>query len=347
MNKFINQICDGCGQPLGENDDIVVCPECATPQHRECYNKNNCCVNEEKHSEDFVWKAQETVKITQDNKPEVLNDKTPCPDCGFENKSDSPFCHRCGQVFKELNKPTEDDQPKKNGLFSELLSLDDEELLEEKDRAHIEHVLEERSRIAAPGMTPEQEQEIVAGHPIKKVMTLVANKALVYVNKFRSIEHGKKLTWNWAAFLFSPYWFFYRRMYKTGIIFLTIRMCINLLLTGPMTNIANAYSSLTAESLDTMTQEAYSAFIQQLMPNMIPMYIALAVLLVLSIISGIIGDRFYRRKVKSILDEVEKSKSRDEYLIRFLKGSAVNPLAVAIAYIASTAIPSIISSFFM
>lgn len=53
---YDNAVCDGCGQPLLEGEDIVVCPDCGTPQHRKCYELNNKCVNEHLHAEGFEWK---------------------------------------------------------------------------------------------------------------------------------------------------------------------------------------------------------------------------------------------------------------------------------------------------
>lgn len=52
---YKGMICDGCREPFENDDDIVVCPECGTPQHRSCYEKNNRCVNEYLHSPDFSW----------------------------------------------------------------------------------------------------------------------------------------------------------------------------------------------------------------------------------------------------------------------------------------------------
>ena len=319
MSRYIDEICGGCGLPIKESDDIVVCPECATPQHRECYDKNHACVNEEKHGEDFVWQAQNKPKEQPEEKPSEPTNKAE------DNKKQS--------IVKSITDFVESD--------------DGEELLSEGDRNQIERVLEERSKIVAPGMTPEQEQEMILGHPIKKVMTLVSEKALYYLNKFRAMESGEKFTWNWAAFLFSPFWFFYRKMYKTGIIFLTIRTCISILLSGPLTNIASIYSTLDYESVSSITEEAMRELIDKIMPNLIPIYIGGAAMVVLAIISGIIGNKLYMRKVKSTLDTASASKNRDEYLIRFLKGSSVNPIAVAIAYAAATFLPNIILSFFM
>ena len=53
---YDNAVCDGCGKPLLENEDVVVCPVCGTPQHRSCYELNNKCVNEHLHESGFEWK---------------------------------------------------------------------------------------------------------------------------------------------------------------------------------------------------------------------------------------------------------------------------------------------------
>lgn len=46
---FTQYICPVCEQAFTEDDDVVVCPECGTPHHRECWKKENKCFNEEKH----------------------------------------------------------------------------------------------------------------------------------------------------------------------------------------------------------------------------------------------------------------------------------------------------------
>lgn len=56
---YKNSVCDGCGKELLEDEDVVVCPECGTPQHRDCYKKNNGCVNARLHGGDFAWRPPE------------------------------------------------------------------------------------------------------------------------------------------------------------------------------------------------------------------------------------------------------------------------------------------------
>ncbi|NCC87431.1 MAG: DUF2628 domain-containing protein [Clostridia bacterium] len=47
--------CPVCGSIFGENDDVVVCPKCGTPHHRNCFAESGSCANADKHKEGFVW----------------------------------------------------------------------------------------------------------------------------------------------------------------------------------------------------------------------------------------------------------------------------------------------------
>ena len=40
---YIGEICPVCGKSFTADDDIVVCPDCGTPHHRECYKTENKC----------------------------------------------------------------------------------------------------------------------------------------------------------------------------------------------------------------------------------------------------------------------------------------------------------------
>ena len=47
--KYSNYKCPVCSNQFTEDDDVVVCPECGTPHHRECYIQNGACANLDKH----------------------------------------------------------------------------------------------------------------------------------------------------------------------------------------------------------------------------------------------------------------------------------------------------------
>lgn len=47
--KYTNYKCPVCSNQFTEENDVVVCPECGTPHHRECYIQNGACANSDKH----------------------------------------------------------------------------------------------------------------------------------------------------------------------------------------------------------------------------------------------------------------------------------------------------------
>lgn len=60
--KYENQNCPVCEKVFTENDEIVVCPECGTPHHKECYFSLGECKNKSLHNEGFSYKPQVNEK---------------------------------------------------------------------------------------------------------------------------------------------------------------------------------------------------------------------------------------------------------------------------------------------
>lgn len=75
MNNFryTNEKCPVCGETFTESSEIVVCPLCGTPHHKECYSKNGECGNSEKHNDGFVWKPENTPEEPQANENPYAN----------------------------------------------------------------------------------------------------------------------------------------------------------------------------------------------------------------------------------------------------------------------------------
>lgn len=81
----------------------------------------------------------------------------------------------------------------------------------------------------------------------EKVRTFIGKKADVYYRKWgltgESVDlpaqPGKKVSWNWAAALFSGAWLGYRKMYKEAIIYLLVLMTVSSLL-----GVANEFTVL-------------------------------------------------------------------------------------------------------
>lgn len=87
--NFTGEKCVCCGKVFEDSDDIVVCPECGSPHHRECYRKENRCANSAMHGTGEKWHKT----VAEENKTE----KKICPECGFPNNpSDFDNCMVCG-----------------------------------------------------------------------------------------------------------------------------------------------------------------------------------------------------------------------------------------------------------
>lgn len=70
--KYENVQCPVCSEKFTYEDNVVVCPTCGTPHHRECYEKLGRCVNVDQHKEDYVWNNPEQEEITKQVEKEQL-----------------------------------------------------------------------------------------------------------------------------------------------------------------------------------------------------------------------------------------------------------------------------------
>lgn len=332
--NYLHEHCDGCHQPFLPDDDVVVCPVCATPQHRACYEAQGCCVNESRHADGFVWTGSRSAVP-------AASDTAPCPHCGFLNRKDARLCIQCGAPLQQPV-PVQPEQPGRD-LFFDVPDTENLEL-DEEQREQLETLFNQRAAAAAPGMTAQQEEEKLAGQPIRQVMTFIASSALRYLNKFRRLEGGTKLSWNWAAFFFSPYWFFYRKMWKPGAVFLTLRLCVSLLLMPYETKALELYQSLFANAAN-LDDAAFAAAQQQLFTAIAPVYIGVGVLLVLAIVSALLADRLYLGYVRRSMETAKAQQGRDAFLLQFFRRGGVSPLLGILSYLLVSFVPSMIYTF--
>ena len=302
--NYENAPCPVCGKPLAEGEDIVVCPVCATPQHRECWMQNGRCANDDLHQSGYVWK-KETNPAPEAEAPaeETSGDAKICHICGSECPEDALHCGNCGALFGQNEK-----QDKKCAFCGS----------ENADNAR--HCNQCGAPLGAFNTT-----QYVAGTDIPadekigetsagELATYVQASSRRYIRKFRRFEEGKKLSFNFAAFFFAPYWFFYRKLYKAGAFFLVAFVTASILLsgmTGQITDATEEYSSKIASLGDeTMTEEQIIAIepeIEKYVSEFYakvkkPLLITAAVTVVLRLICALMADKLYYRK---ILDDMK------------------------------------------
>ncbi len=67
--EYIDQKCPVCGQPFSSDSDVVVCPECGTPHHRECYAQSGFCANSARHKDGYSYYQAERPPEKPPEKP--------------------------------------------------------------------------------------------------------------------------------------------------------------------------------------------------------------------------------------------------------------------------------------
>lgn len=395
--------CPGCGRPLTENDDVVVCPECATPQHRECYEKENKCVNTHLHAEGYEWKnenaPQKTSFLRKKETPERSggdSESSPCPNCGHMNPQGTKQCSRCGMklvVFgidlateiKQQNNPQSGNEniPAYKAPFTlgegEGFQEKAEEV-EEKNMPQTEEPQAEAENEADPMSAetdekpstsetqpkempiPEQiENSIIdaiqsTGHReyfdsyidsvhVNLIANMVGSNAYKYIEKFKAMEMGKKTSFNWAAFFFTPYWFFYRKLYKPGIIILTLTMLLSILITPSMLEIGNTMMSFfEGISEEMLTDDAYlNEVMSTYFKSLLPIFLYNSVNFIISLVSGFMANKLYKKYIIDSSKLVMKARSKPEAGNIIARLGGVSPIALLGAYLGVQLISSLAS----
>ena len=180
--NYINDFCPVCNQAFTADDDIVVCPDCGAPHHRDCWKIKNACEYQPRHSEGFEWKPL----ITGVHEP-------PVPVIAGEQK----------------NRP----ESGTVSFFPPIRPVENEEDFE---------------NLLMRGMGYNKDDNI-DGVSIADAALYIQQSAKGYIKKFKT----KNFSFNWAAFFFSPAWFFYRKMYKVGAVILALFVALSLF-TYPM-----------------------------------------------------------------------------------------------------------------
>ncbi len=300
---YKNEICNGCNQPFGPDDDIVVCPECGTPQHRSCWNKDGRCVNSHLHSEGFVWQ-----KSIVEPEPEVIEQ------ADRESSAEQKF--GASPVFVQLN----DEAQNIEGIFL---------------RDQVIH-----------------KNETVAGVSVAEAGYYLQSGAHRYIKRFRK---NKKLTWNWGAFFFAPAWFFYRKLYKVGAIFLAIVAAIGLFTFSFSQDIIERVDYMyefteTVIGDENITPEEAEKLVvnEEFMTNYKELVKSFGIYLLITavipnLVAALLADFFVKKKMKADIDLIKQTTddTRTQRAVIISKGG-VAPFLFAIVYFINQYLVSIL-----
>lgn len=359
--KYINEICNGCGRKITEDDNIVVCPECGTPQHRECWKKENKCVNEHLHTENFEWKPKHADPVTAENTAKTK--MRPCPFCGHENPYDAKECENCSQPFEMFGRsifPKENDEEKPHTdtgyAYKPPFEIDYEEPKNDGNSYSPErNEMPERKAFALNSGTYDP---TVLGVETKSFAGYVRTSIPSYYKKFKRFENGKKVSFNFAAFFFCPFWFFFRKLYKAGIVFLTLSLALSIAFYTPLNEAYDTFTEISqfiTESSGedgTITEGNYNIINQKIekfaKENMSTIYLFFGGELLINLAAAFTADILYKKKFLGDIKEIdEESQGINEkrYALTLGKGG-VSFLAPVLAYVVMQLLSSLLVQVF-
>lgn len=201
--------CPVCGKPFQEGDDIVVCPECGAPHHRECYKKiGHCALQDQLHAQGLSWQNPNDQhphhQAQRDGVQPDQNGNIICPNCGLFCREEDPFCPNC---HFPLHQAPRADQPVVDNPF-------------------------EGREVSDTGFADMFEaiyaDDEIDGIPAKDFIFIVRQNYIYFLRVFKIFsQRAKAKIFNWSAFLFGFLYFFYRKMYKIGAILLGIYLLTN------------------------------------------------------------------------------------------------------------------------
>lgn len=304
-----NEKCPVCNNNFTQEDDIVVCPKCGTPHHRNCYNSIGHCANADKHSTGFEYNAPDAADYMQSSSSDTVSDeknvantdnqnyynpqnseyynnsaernndnnKTVCPQCHAEINKDAPFCSHCGA--RQNNVQYGEYNPINNFGF---------------------HNAEQQQY--------ENETQTIDGKSVKDVAAVIGINTQKFIPKFLQ---NKKLSWNWSAFFLGPYYLFYRKMYKQGALFLAIKVIVQYIINGIYAKELNDFISFFYANIQSLYTNPSSALMNEMtaLSNAVmpAMYLILGTSVLFGVIIALFADSFYRAKVMQVLDRVEEN----------------------------------------
>lgn len=300
--------CVVCQSYLFEDDDVVFCPECGAPHHRDCYATVGKCGMEELHGTDEQYHYDPEEAKNEEPRAEEApaeEKKTVCPSCSREVESDARFCPYC--------------------------------------RAELSREKQDVPYPFAPPVIENLDEELEDGVTVREAAAVITANAPRYIEKFRALKKGRKFTWNWAAFLVPHGWFAFRKMYLLATLVSVLFVAASLF-SIPMA-VAEA-SGPAVEPQNYMENIKY--FIELFnTAGPVPFicsFIGGAANLLIRIFSALFADKSYKNRVISACKQVRVADDRD-YTIRKVGGA--NIFAFGLVIFSVMVVVNLIAMFLM
>lgn len=221
MNYYSGKRCPYCKTEFRPGEDIVVCSECDMPHHKECWIENQGCttfgclgtIKGADNVENSVTTSQMQYEDFGDTRSEEF---VYCTKCGAPNATASIFCSYCGNRIMVMSKPEIESE--------QTFSASGNSCVPRSENASYQ------SRNGnLTGGDYEYWSQQATGIDLDLLQQLIGRKDEYYLPRYETMKTMRRYaSWNWAAFLATPLWLVYRKMYAYAVAVLCAGLMIGL-----------------------------------------------------------------------------------------------------------------------
>ena len=217
MANYKGNHCPVCNEVFAEGDDIVVCPDCGTPYHRACWFKTGVCIHKDLHGTGFEWKPDVVPGV---------DDTRVCPNCGTPNPASERYCGHCGVPLPLPDDTSPDSEQDQGPIYA-------------RPNGPAPRRTAPGSNSGSSGTNGQTDsfggmfrRELGPDDPIDGIKardwaSYLGGSSLYYLLQFlRMDETRRKTSVSFAAFFLGPVYFFYRKMWKAGVLFAVISLAL-------------------------------------------------------------------------------------------------------------------------
>lgn len=199
MISYTGEECIVCKKKFTDDDDIVSCPVCGTPYHRDCYREKGECVNYALHESGRSW-----VSEAKERKKTMDGVKKVCPECSFINAEDASQCVHCGADLENRECRT--------------IDLSDENIVRIELDADADYF----------GFNPMEIMDESTGITIGEMGDYARFNKFYYMFTFRRLKKAAvKFSLNLLAFMFPQFYCASRKMYVEALVIMIIRTLLS------------------------------------------------------------------------------------------------------------------------
>ena len=312
--KIEGEICPVCKAYLFNDDDVVFCPTCGAPHHRDCYASIGHCGMEEFHGTENQYspKSEDGDSPNSEfNESERVTSR--CPRCGRESEGQALFCPYCGCDMTGKDSPV---PPAYAGMYLDPY-----------------------------GGLPRDGSVKVDGEKLEDVKHFVYSNTQRYLPVFVKLTKKNRAGWNWAAFILPHCWLFFRKQYTAGVVAVVLMLVSALCSISLSSELSALMSSVIPENNTQLLQQLMTYRPQTGIVSQILWITGELLRLGVMVFFGIFGDWFYRSHVVSKIREINANDEIVEKNQELMSKGGISVWGFMLSYVATVYIPQIIAVF--